>query len=174
MKRRLLSATAVVILLVAATVFLFWKSRQGERAAEPVPVPTVSQSVPRVTEPTAGEKLLKGYGDDATPPIEDLKMLHRVMGGYFSVIKDPYRFPIGGNEDLAAALRGENPNREIFVPAGHRLFSKDGLVVDRWGTPLQVHPEGWRQVGFRSAGPDRKLFTEDDLVLLPGGMQPSR
>ena len=111
----------------------------------------------------------EGYADPATPPIEDLKKVHRVITGYFSVVKDASRFPIGGNADLAAALRGENPNRETYVPGGHKVFSTDGLLLDRWGSHLVVHPEAWTQIELRSAGPDKIPYTADDLVLKPSG-----
>jgi hypothetical protein len=87
-------------------------------------------------------------------------------------MKDSSKNPIGGNADLAAALRGENPNKEIFLPADHPLFSADGLLLDRWNTPLIVHPEAWRELELRSAGPDKTPYTADDLILLPNGHQP--
>ncbi|RYD68107.1 MAG: hypothetical protein EOP83_01480 [Verrucomicrobiaceae bacterium] len=121
--------------------------------------------------PSASERLLEGYADASTPPIEDLKKIQRVAAGYFSVVKNSSRFPIGGNADLAAALRGENPNHETYVPEGHPVFSKDGLLVDRWGSPLVVHPEAWTQLELRSAGPDKIVYTSDDLVLKPSGTQ---
>ena len=89
----------------------------------------------------------------------------RPLTGYFSIVKDHRRYPIGGNEDLAAALRGENANRQAFLPAGHRAFDSSGRLVDRWGTPVFVHPLAAREIEFRSAGPDRKLFTGDDIAL---------
>ena len=132
-----------------------------------------SQSLPPLPRaPTASESLLAGYADPATMPLEDLRKVHHVITGYFSVIKDPARFAIGGNPDLSAALRGENPNREVFLRPDHPVFSPQGLLIDRWGTPLVVHPEGWRQIGLRSAGPDRTPYTADDLVLTPAGFQP--
>lgn len=134
--------------------------------------PPASQAVAPKPAALPAEALLAGYADPATPPVEDLKKLHRVLTGYFSVIKAPSKNPIGGNADLAAALRGENPNKEIFVPAGHPVFSADGLLLDRWGSPLIVHPEAWREIELRSAGPDRAPYTGDDLVLLPNGRQP--
>ena len=134
-------------------------------------VPTKSETAKVIPVPSAGERLLEGYGDPSTPPVEDLRKIHRVLSGYFSVIKDPAKHPIGGNEDLAAALQGENANREVFLRADHPLFSKEGLIVDRWGTPVIVHPEGWKQIGLRSAGLDRKPYTDDDQVLLPSGLQ---
>lgn len=94
-----------------------------------------------------------------------------MLTGYFSVVKNPSRNPIGGNADLAAALRGENPNRTVFVPLGHAIFSPEGLLLDRWGTPVIVHPEGWRRIELRSAGPDKGPYTADDLILNPAGLR---
>ncbi len=113
--------------------------------------------------------MLTGYADPATSPIDDLRKIHRVAIGYYSVIKDASRFPIGGNEDLAAALRGENPNREVFVRPGNPVFSATGLIIDRWGSPLIVHPLAWQRLEFRSAGPDHVPYNADDLVLSPTG-----
>lgn len=163
-----------VVLLLALVAVLFWIRQKENKSPHPeTPVtPSVSQTPVRPKVPTASESLLAGYCDPTTPPIEDLRKVHRVISGYFSVIKEPTRFPIGGNADLAAALKGENPNREVFLAADHPIFSKDGLLIDRWGTPLVVHPEGWRQIELRTAGPDRKPYTADDLVILPTGMQP--
>lgn len=173
MKRQWIAGSVIVLLIIGAVWFL--KSRVREKPVEVKPgIPSISQAPLQPVTPTAGERLLEGYGDEGTPPIEDLRKIHRVLGGYFSVIKDSSRFPIGGNEDLAAALRGENQNKEVFVPAGHRLFAADGKIIDRWGTALIVHPEGWQRIELRSAGPDRKPYTEDDLVILPTGMQAPR
>jgi hypothetical protein len=158
---------AVVGLLIAG--FVLW--RKPPQPAVAPPVPSRSQPVPKPAAPTAGERLLEGYADPATPPIEDLRKLHRVLTGYFSVIKDANRNPIGGNADLAAALRGENPNRTIFVHPGHAVFSPDGLLRDRWDSPIVVHPEGWRRIELRSAGPDKMPYTDDDLILAPSGLR---
>lgn len=119
--------------------------------------------------PTAAESLLAGYADPASPPVEDLRKIHRVAISYYSLVKDASHFPIGGNDDFAAALRGENPNREVFVHTGNPVFSAGGLLIDRWGSPLVVHPLAWRQLELRSAGPDRVPYNADDLVLSPNG-----
>jgi hypothetical protein len=168
--RKPIVLTAVVALLVAG-ICLGWRWLRPAATAVAPPVPSRSQLVPKPAAPTAGERLLDGYADPAAPPIEDLRKLHRVLTGYFSVIKDPSRNAIGGNADLAAALRGENPNRTVFVPSGHTIFSPDGLLLDRWKTPLIVHPEGWRRIELRSAGPDKTPYTGDDLILNPAGFR---
>ena len=167
----------ITILLIGFAIFAGWRlSRTKEEpAVEDTPGWVISQPEPKIpTPPTAAEALLVGYGDPATTPIEALRKVHRVAIGYFSVVKDPSRFPIGGNADLAAALRGENANREVFVREGNAIFTKDGLLKDRWGNPLIVHPEGWRRLELRSAGPDGIGYNEDDVVLSPSGVQTAK
>jgi hypothetical protein len=161
----------VVILMFALIVMVIWVSNRLDLNVKSPASPATRSEIkpPPQAEPTASESLLAGYADPATPPIEDLRKIHRVGVGYFSLIKDCQRFPIGGNEDFSAALQGENSNREIFVRRDHPVFSAAGLLVDRWGSPLIVHPEAWRQLGLRSAGPDRIPYNQDDLVLNPTG-----
>ena len=161
------------LIALATLALLAWMffNADSERPQPPAAA-TKSQPPLRTVPPTAAESLLAGYADPATPPIDDLRKLHRVVTGYFSVVKDSARNPIGGNADLAAALRGENPNKETFLPAGHPVFSADGLLLDRWNTPLIVHPEAWRELELRSAGPDKTPYNDDDLILLPNGHQP--
>jgi hypothetical protein len=160
----------LALAILALLVWLFLNT--GSKPASPL------SSAPRTSPPsqvaahTAAGALLSGYADPATEPVEDLRKLHRVVVSYFSVVKDSSKHPIGGNADLAAALRGENPNKEVFLPANHPVFSAGGLLLDRWKTPLIVHPEAWRELELRSAGPDKTPYTADDIILLPNGNQP--
>lgn len=168
---RRLFPVITLILLFTLLGMVIWISNRLDSIPRPArKAPTLSQTPPLpLPKPTAAESLLAGYADPATPPIEDLRKIQRIATGYFSLIKDPQRFPIGGNEDFSAALRGENPNREIFLRADHPVFSGDGMLIDRWGSPLVVHPQAWRELELRSAGPDRVPFTGDDLILSPAG-----
>ncbi len=162
-------ALLAILALVVLSERLFRRHPGHDLPRPPQESPTISQISPVPEKPTAAESLLDGYADPATPPIEDLRKIHRVAIGYYSVIKDASRFPIGGNADFAAALRGENPNHEIFVHVGNPVFSPAGLIVDRWGGPLLVHPIAWQQLELRSVGPDLLPYTTDDLVLSPSG-----
>jgi hypothetical protein len=148
----------------------------SERKSTPIPlIKTASQdALPIPPKLTASELLLSGYADPATPALDDLRKIQRVALGYFSVIKNAHRFPIGGNEDFAAALRGENSNREVFVRPENPIFSSVGLLLDRWNSPLIVHPEGWQRLEFRSAGPDQIPYNSDDLILSPTGISSTR
>ena len=159
----------LALAILALLVWLFLNT--GSKPASPPPSATRTSPPPQSSAPTAAESLLADYADPATEPIDDLRKLHRAVVSYFSVMKDSSKNPIGGNADLAAALRGENPNKEIFLPADHPIFSADGLLLDRWNTPLIVHPEAWRELELRSAGPDKTPYAADDLILLPNGQQ---
>jgi hypothetical protein len=161
----------VIILLFALMAMVIWVSNRLDFPVKPPDQPPTRSEIRPAppAAPTAAESLLAGSGDPSTPPIDDLRKIHRVATGYFSVIKESGRYPIGGNEDLSAALRGENANREVFVSTNHPVFSKEGLLVDRWGSPLIVHPEAWRQLELQSAGPDRVPHNADDLILSPAG-----
>lgn len=169
MNSKRIAAGLLTVILIAIAVRLFL-TLDSEKPKTPLPVAPprseLKQAVP--TTPAPGDRLLEGYGDPSTAPIEDLRKVQRVITGYHSVIKDASRFPIGGNADLTAALTGENANREIFVSAGNSII-KDGLLTDRWGSPLIVHPEAWRQLELRSPGPDRVPYSDDDLILRPDG-----
>ena len=70
--------------------------------------------------------------------------------------------PAGQNEDVVAAMLGENPKRAAYLPANSPAI-KDGKLVDPWGTPYWFHPVSRDRMEIRSAGPDRELFTSDDL-----------
>lgn len=159
-------------LIATCILYLFVREKPDPQITNDPPTASRSSPPPApVTLP--GDALLAGYADPSSPAMDDLRKIQRVAAGYFSVIKDASRYPIGGNADLAAALRGENANREAFLRADHPVFAKDGTLTDRWGSPLIVHPEGWKQLELRSAGPDRIPYNSDDLVLSPQGMERS-
>lgn len=163
-------AAALLGLVVILILALRFRPQSSPAPQDPATAPAVSITRPVPSGPVPGDALLERYGDPSVPPIEDVRALHHVMGGYFSVIKDASRNPIGGNPDLAAALRGENPNREVFVRDESPVFNGEGLLIDRWGVPLVVHPEGWRRIELRSAGPDKTPYTGDDLIISPTGL----
>jgi len=71
--------------------------------------------------------------------------------------------PLSANEDWADFLRGKNSARERFLPDNHIALNTKGQLVDRWGTPLFFHALGGGRFDIRSAGPDRKLWTDDDI-----------
>jgi hypothetical protein len=63
-------------------------------------------------------------------------------------------------------LNGDNPRQVNFLneQAGVRINEK-GELVDPWGVPFFLHQLAAREMEIRSAGPDRAMWTDDDLVI---------
>ena len=72
--------------------------------------------------------------------------------------------PVGTNPEIAAALQGKNPKQINFLAdSGLRLNSKEEMV-DAYGTPFFFHQISGNEMEIRSAGPDKVMWTSDDLV----------
>jgi len=73
--------------------------------------------------------------------------------------------PVGTNPEITAALAGNNPKQINFIGADGGLRIDDrGNLIDAWGTPFFFHQISGAETEIRSAGPDRVLWTADDLV----------
>ena len=118
---------------------------------------------PTKPELLIGEIILRDYASPATLPETDLTLLAHLMDNFTLLVKSAADRPLSANEDWAAALRGANPAHERFLPDAHVALDTQGRLVDRWGTPLFFHALGNHQFELRSAGPDKKLWTDDDL-----------
>ena len=74
--------------------------------------------------------------------------------------------PVGNNREITSALNGANPGHAILVnPEDGMQINGGGELVDNWGTPFFFHQLSRTEMEIRSAGPDRKLWNSDDLVL---------
>ena len=73
--------------------------------------------------------------------------------------------PVGElNDEIVRRLQGENPKGLAVLPKSHPALNQDGELMDRWGTPYRFHPESAWMMTVRSAGPDRKMWTVDDIL----------
>jgi hypothetical protein len=75
--------------------------------------------------------------------------------------------PVGDNADITAALTGKNPLNFQFIRRDHPAINARGELCDRWGTPFFFHALSGTRMELRSAGPDRQMYTDDDLVFTP-------
>jgi hypothetical protein len=70
---------------------------------------------------------------------------------------------VGTNAEITSALRGDNLKQvRVELPPTSKI-SEAGELTDQWSTPYFFHQLSARQMEIRSAGPDRKMWTEDDL-----------
>lgn len=72
--------------------------------------------------------------------------------------------PVGSNPEITRALAGKNPTGAKFLDPSAITLNDKGEMLDDWGTPYFFHPVSGSIMEIRSAGPDRKLFTDDDIV----------
>jgi hypothetical protein len=70
--------------------------------------------------------------------------------------------PVGDNGDIVTALLGSNGKRAAYLAPDCPALV-EGRLVDRWGTPYWFHAQSGTEMEIVSAGPDRELFTGDDL-----------
>jgi hypothetical protein len=73
--------------------------------------------------------------------------------------------PVGLNSEITSQLNGENPKQVHFIrPEAGMRINPEGELVDPWGTPYFFHQLSGSETEIRSAGPDKIMWTADDLV----------
>jgi hypothetical protein len=90
----------------------------------------------------------------------DLDKLSLSMRDYRTLMSQN---PVGTNEEIAAALNGGNPKGARLAPEDSTV-NGEGKLVDRWGTPYFFHQMSATSMEIHSAGPDKKMGTEDDII----------
>ena len=157
---------AILVCFIAVVWFLS-KDRSGpavrhDRKNLPSAVQVTSQK-PVAQKPLVGESILQGYAAADTTVRQDLTLVSHVLDNFALLVKGDDPLPLGANEEIAAALRGRNRMQLHFVPDTSPLFNAKGQIVDRWGTPLYFHAISRDRVDIRSAGPDKIMWTTDDV-----------
>ncbi len=72
--------------------------------------------------------------------------------------------PVGSNAEIMKAVMGGNEAKARLGPPPGQNVNDNGELVDRWGTPYFFHQLSKNSMEIRSAGPDGRLWTADDLV----------
>lgn len=110
-----------------------------------------------------GQRILQGYADASQTAEQDVTQIARVLENFALLVKGENPVPLGANEEIAAALRGRNRTQFRMLPDDHPAFNGQGQIVDRWGAPLFFHANARDRIEIRSAGPDRTMWTSDDI-----------
>ena len=177
-RRRALLGAALAFAIVA----LWWWARPGSvpqpgapspapagpGGKGPAPAPMAAAATSAETAPPVREE--SRLADELNAPGRALEADLRVVLGLLEAFRTSFPRegnPVGSNAEITAALQGRNPAGVAFVPRGHPAVNRAGELCDRWGTPFFFHAESARRMEVRSAGPDRRLWTEDDVVLTP-------
>jgi hypothetical protein len=158
---------------------LMWRSQSPsiiERAESPVASPDAIAQPERLTpgaialkppEPRqlAGQPrspLADGLGAANQPPSSEPKIVYDLFRFFLQELGS---YPAGeNNAQWMNALRGANAERLAILPSDHPRLSADGSLRDAWGEPFFIHQISSSKIQIRSAGPDRVLFSADDLT----------
>ena len=168
---------AVAAFLIVAALLLFWlvAGHENAPAAPRTKNPPVATS-PRA--PAAVQNLPSGIApepashlaDDLNAPSgtirRDLEILNEVFATWQTNFPHDGN-PVGENAEITAALTGANPLHFAFIPKNHRAINNRGELCDRWGTPFFFHQLSGTQMEIRSAGPDEKFGSADDVEFAP-------
>jgi len=159
----LLLALAALVMLV---VFLWPRARHP--AVDDLPgQSSVSQS--KIENPESKipqPDLALALNSPAHDIQADLRLVDTILETYRSNFLAEGN-PVGNNREITAALTGENRFRLVLIPPQHPAINARGELCDRWGTPFFFHAESGTRMEIRSAGPDRVMFTVDDVALSP-------
>jgi hypothetical protein len=175
-------AIVIAIALLAVALFV-WQFRRGA-ADSPAPVapPTPAESKVELPSaatvqhqkskipapPAAAER--STLADNLNSPTTDIRADLRIVADVIEAFRTNFLQtgnPVGSNAEITAALTGKNKLRLALVPPNHPAINPAGELCDRWGTPFFFHAESATKMEIRSAGPDRKMWTDDDVVLTP-------
>jgi hypothetical protein len=72
--------------------------------------------------------------------------------------------PVGCNAEIMRDIMGGNPVKARLGPPPGQSLNDAGELIDPWGTPYFFHQLSAKSMEVRSAGPDRKLWSPDDLT----------
>jgi hypothetical protein len=158
--------------------FVYWKAghigpdarEAGTTVAQPPAQPAhpgsaIPAQTPHVAPPERST-LANALNSPATDIRADLRLVLDIIETFRSNFLQTGN-PVGTNAEITSALTGRNRLRLSLIPIDHPAINKQGELCDRWGTPFFFHAESATRMEIRSAGPDRKLWSNDDVVLSP-------
>jgi len=161
--------------LVLAVLLLVFVPRMARRqpgiigAKPPAPAAAYgSNSATRAPAAAGGEepsRLADGLNSPTGNARSDMRLIDQMFIAYRSALRTGN--PVGENREITAALTGKNELGFAFIPPGNPAINSKGELCDRWGTPYFFHQMSGEKMEIRSAGPDHKLWTADDEVLMP-------
>ena len=155
---------AGLVLLAVLVYFIAGRSTtgppiEGQSEVQQAQVQTPAQP----PKPVLADTMLAAYGTDESTEKEDLHLLARFLDSVFLLVKSRDTADYATNEDLVLFLLGSNSHQSPFITESSSALNKDGQLIDRWGSPIIVHPVSQKLLELRTSGPDKTPYTADDL-----------
>jgi hypothetical protein len=191
MRKTLSAAAAFLIVCAALYFFLHSKKPPSSEALLPDQTASISQTSAPFAEPSknspnaasssssenvaqpqpeppsladkAGQYIPEASPSSPLPPETVLQNVQRAIHQYSEAFGGN---PVGTNPEITSQLNGDNPKHMKFVTVEAGMsINADGAMVDSWGTPLFFHQISGSEMEIHSAGPDKVMWTSDDLVV---------
>ena len=149
------------------------KSIQPE-TPEPAPDPEPEPELPKPALPVPKTVALAAVEEAPTGPeigelnsgLTPVTVLENMRNVFRQYNLRYHENPVGDNAEITRILSGENPKQVIFLqPDDGTRVNARGELVDNWGTPYFFHQLSRSEMEIRSAGPDNRMWTSDDLVM---------
>ncbi len=151
--------------------FFFGRPDQAKQPPAPQPAPVEIVRPPPVPAPDSSPIIALPVTEAAatlntadTLPADDLSTIDLLFAEFR---KNHGGNPVGENEEITASLLGKNPKHLAYLPTSGSFLDGSRKLIDRWGTPYVFHSLTASRTEIRSAGPDRELWTGDDVTLTP-------
>ncbi len=140
-----------------------FKNSPGAASGSPLENSAQSQPEPPSLADKAGQYIPDASPSTPLPPEILLQNVQRAIHQYSEAFGGN---PVGTNPEITSQLNGDNPKHMNFVTAEAGMtINADGALVDSWGTPLFFHQISGSEMEIHSAGPDKVMWTADDLVI---------
>lgn len=161
------------LILAALLTWFFLPNPSAPNPTPPQPGPLTIQ--PLTNQPSFLSQLqdiredrsagvLANYHQSETTTARDLELVRFVLESFNTTLKHKGSIPMSENHEVMFLLFGNNPYKLRFLDPTLPYFNDKGEILDSWGTPLFFHFSSSTNPGLRSAGPDKKLWTADDIT----------
>ena len=172
-------AKIIGLLVLAVALYYFGKPKPSpEERADPAPpklaapgnakAPTLPSGIafqkprPETLAKVPSHPLAISFGSDPKNSGNETDILLEIFESYRSHFGT---FPTGeDNPQFMHALMGANPGRLPIFPLTHPRLSEKGALLDVWNSPFIFHLISRDHIEIRSPGPDREIYTEDDIL----------
>jgi hypothetical protein len=165
-------ASLLLLLLLLVGLGIWFGLRRSDGPVITQPPPAAASEKPGLTSSErqniqGGHPMAAELNAREHAPERDLEILREMLLSFTTSLKVGNLPPLGGNEDITAALTGHNRKKLVVIPASHPAIDAKGRLLDRWGTPYHFHARSADSFDLRSAGADQVLFTSDDVTWTP-------
>jgi len=167
---------AAVVVFVAVLALVAWRlwPEPGPQTRPPGPdrpaalLATAHTTVPAAPGDQPPPEPRSTLADSLNSPASDIRSDLRVVSEIFAAYRSNlHEHPVGTNAEITAVLTGRNRLQLALVPPDHPAINSRGELCDRWGQPFFFHQLSGTQMEIRSSGPDRVMWTDDDVVPTP-------